>query len=159
MRHQVVFMDTSVLLNLLDVPRKNQDRHTVAEKYTKLVADDCRLILPVTAVIETGNHIAQLPDGNARRLCAKKFAAMLREVVENRSPWTLNEVRWDRAFLEALLDGSADSRPGLVDLASGQVGSGDAAILVECEQYGAASLALEVSVWTLDAGLEAYSCY
>ena len=49
---RVEFVDTSVLCNLLDVPGKNQDRKNVLRALEERRA--CDLILPVTAVIETG---------------------------------------------------------------------------------------------------------
>ncbi|OEV00701.1 MULTISPECIES: hypothetical protein [Streptomyces] len=48
------------------------------------------LILPVTAVLETGNHVARIANGHARRLCAERFSATLRMVVERKAPWTLD---------------------------------------------------------------------
>jgi hypothetical protein len=40
------------------------------------------LILPVTALIETGNFIAHIPDGNARRKTAQTFEELLRLVIK-----------------------------------------------------------------------------
>jgi hypothetical protein len=60
---EVEFVDTSVLLNILDVPGKNQDRQHVVEELREKTARGVQLIIPVSAVIETGNHITNLPDG------------------------------------------------------------------------------------------------
>ncbi|WP_344258612.1 hypothetical protein [Streptomyces sodiiphilus] len=100
------FVDTSILCNLLEIPGKCQDRERVIDELRrKRTARDCDLLLPVTAVIETGNHVAQIADGRQRRVCAEKFAAVLRHVVEGTAPWALNEVEWNDAHLITLLQG------------------------------------------------------
>ncbi|MEU4536422.1 hypothetical protein AB0G15_16305 [Streptosporangium sp. NPDC023825] len=55
------------------------------------------LILPVTAVIETGNHIAQLSDGRLRRQPADKLSDLLGLVITGQAPWVLHTVEWARA--------------------------------------------------------------
>lgn len=64
---RVYFIDTSVLDNLLEIPKKSQDREQVKNDFSKRQSENSRFILPITAVIETGNHIAQLSDGQVRR--------------------------------------------------------------------------------------------
>ncbi|WP_158687542.1 hypothetical protein [Streptomyces sp. AA1529] len=44
----------------------------------------------MTAVLETGNHVTRIANGHARRLCAERFSATLRMVVERKAPWTLD---------------------------------------------------------------------
>src|SRR3954453_10810683 len=98
------FVETSILCNLLEVPGKSQDRDKVIEELRlKLEARDLDLLLPVTAIIETGNHIAQLADGRMRRSCAERFADVLRMVADGRAPWALNEVEWDAGHLRSLV--------------------------------------------------------
>lgn len=93
MARRVEFVDTTILCNLLDVPGKNQSR---AEIVQELAHDKrgCDLILPVTAVIETGNHIAQLSDGRLRRQYAEKLSQLLELVINGRAPWVLHTLTW-----------------------------------------------------------------
>lgn len=57
------FVDTSILCNPLEVPGKCQDRKRVIDELKrKRDRRDTDLLLPVTAIIETGNHIAQVSD-------------------------------------------------------------------------------------------------
>ncbi|MET9953415.1 hypothetical protein ABZ135_17950 [Streptomyces sp. NPDC006339] len=150
-------MDTSVLCNLLGVPGKSQDREKVlAELKQKRQARDCDLLLPVTAVIETGNHIAQLADGYHRRVYAEKFADTLRMVVDGKAPWALNEVEWNAAHLNALVEGGSTGA-SLVDHAANKVGCGDLNILIERDRYLARTSGIEATVWTLDHGLAAHT--
>ncbi|MGQ4382817.1 hypothetical protein [Streptomyces sp. SAS_270] len=151
----VVFVDTSVLLNLLRVPRKDQDHERVAEQLKK-IRQTCDLVLPVTAIIETGNHIAQLKDGAARGTCAEGLAGMLRLSIAGRAPWALNTVAWDKEFLQTLLDG-AGTGATLVELARAKRGCGDLSILTEVARYRARTSGLRLLVWTLDSQLASYS--
>ncbi|NJP99524.1 hypothetical protein [Streptomyces zingiberis] len=157
MARRVEFVDTSVLCNLLGVPGKCQDREEVAaDLVRKRAARDCTLLLPVTAVIETGNHIAQLPDGAARRTCAERFATVLRTVVEGTAPWALNEVEWNGAHLEALIAGGRTGS-SLIEHACNRLGCGDLNILIERDRYLARTSGIEARVWTLDALLGSYA--
>lgn len=70
---EVVFLDTSVLLNILKVPRKCSDWASVVDEFKKLAGDGATLVFPLTAVIETGSVIAQLA-GHDRRVCMERFS-------------------------------------------------------------------------------------
>ena len=63
---EIVIVDTSILLNVLDVPGFNQDRETVFETFEQYIEAEATLLIPLGAVLETGNHIAQLSNGNQR---------------------------------------------------------------------------------------------
>ena len=78
----------------------------------------------------TGNFIAQLPNGVARRLTAKKFSGMLQLVRDNEAPWRLHQFTWGEQFLAALISGAGTGRD-LVDHAMAKMGSGDLCILAE----------------------------
>ncbi|SEO18759.1 hypothetical protein [Actinacidiphila rubida] len=150
-------MDTSVLCNLLGIPVKCQDRAKVVEQYhAKQKAHDCDLLLPVTAIIETGNHIAQLNDGHQRRICAERFDVMLRAVVNGDAPWALNEVEWNAAHLDALLAGGRTGST-LVEHACNRLGCGDLNILIERDRYLARTSGVAATVWTLDELLSSYA--
>jgi hypothetical protein len=154
---RVEFVDTSVLCNLLGIPGKCQDREKVlAELKRKEGSRDCDLLLPVTAVIETGNHIAQLTDGRHRRSHAETFAALLRLVVDGKAPWALNEVEWDAAHLSALISGGSTGST-LIEHACNRLGCGDLNILIERDRYLARTSGVEATVWTLDAQLASYA--
>ena len=86
---EVVIVDTSVLLNVLDVPGFNQDRDTVLDQFEMLMEAGASLLLPVAAVFETGNHIADLPDGGQRRRYAGIFRGQVRKALNGEAPWAL----------------------------------------------------------------------
>lgn len=154
---EVVFLDSSVLLNLLDVPRKNSDRETITDEFRRLVQSKATLIIPVAAVIEVGNHIAQLP-GDPRWTCGQRFAELLRQSADRRAPWVVSGGAWDEPFLRRVVDGH-NRVPSLTDLCTAGVGSGDASILHEVERYRSRSdvpSAQPIRLWTLDTALAAH---
>ncbi len=156
---RVVFLDTSVLLNVLDVPGKNGERQLVVPRFSELVRSGTTLmIIPMAAVIEVGNHISQLADGGVRRDRMRRFADFLRKSLSGHPPWVVSGSTWDSEFLGELVEGRL-GRPGLVDLSSGGVGAGDGSILLELERYRRRSdvpSQLPVELWSLDQGLQAY---
>jgi hypothetical protein len=153
----VEFVDTSIMVNIIDVPKMNSDRATVTTDLRTKRSEGVRLVLPVTTVIETGNHVAQVGDGGHRRKCADRFVEHLRLLLQRRAPWVLHEVGWNADFLHALITGAATGT-SLVDHAVNKVGCGDLSILAERERYRATvSPKLSVGIWTLDDALAAWS--
>ena len=69
----ICFIDTSVFLNLLNVPNRNQDHEKVSQDFHSYDELKFTLLLPMATIIETGNHIAQNGDGNIRRQTAQRF--------------------------------------------------------------------------------------
>ena len=55
----IVIVDSSILLNVLDVPGFNQDREIVLEQFGMLVEAGDHLLLPVAAMLEAGDHVAE----------------------------------------------------------------------------------------------------
>jgi hypothetical protein len=86
----IVVVDTSVLLNILDVPGRNQDRTRIMQQFRKLI-DEARteLLLPLVAVVEAGNHIAQLRDGHVRRSRGERLAQLIDGALARKAPWVL----------------------------------------------------------------------
>ncbi|MGH3695326.1 MAG: hypothetical protein ACRDRX_15290 [Pseudonocardiaceae bacterium] len=152
---EVVFLDSSVLFNILEVPHKCSDRASVIDEFKKLVGDGATLVFPLTAVIETGNVIAQLA-GHDRRVCMERFVRLLQQALSTTAPWAVSGVPWDGNFLSALIDGGDRRRP-LVEYATMGIGSGDASLLLEIEFYRArVPSATPIRLWTLDKALSAH---
>lgn len=152
---EVRFVDTSVLCDLLGVAGKCQQTDAVKEEMKELLAAGATLVLPIASVIETGNHIAQAGDGNARRECAKRFEAVLRLTLAGESPWILHAAAWSEELLEMLCDGVPNAGT-FVDLAGqGRLGAGDLSILAERDLYSKRTAIKNVTVWTHDAELAA----
>lgn len=97
----VWFVDTSVLCELLEVPGKAQQSGEIRTVAQERMDAGHLFVLPITAVIETGNHIANaVSDG--RRDAAVALEKLIDSVRGGRQPWALNEVSWDADFLADL---------------------------------------------------------
>lgn len=155
--HEVVFVDSSILYNLLDIPQKNAERDIVVPEFRKLAAAGATtFIFPLTAVVETGNTIAQLP-GTACRDRAEKFVGFLRMALDEREPWAVSGVAWNLGFFRSLVDGGAHGL-GLVDFSTVGIGGGDASILLEIDHYRRRiPSATPVRLWTRDHKLRSYA--
>ena len=144
----IVIVDTSVLLNVLAVPGFSQDRDTVLDRFGELVDAGASILLPLGAVFETGNHIADVPDGRQRRRYAVAFANEVRRALKREAPWTLAPLpdadqlmRWLDSF-----PSEAMRRLGMVDLS----------IIKEWERACTRHPRRRVSIWALDQHLSGY---
>lgn len=153
----VEFVDTSILTNLVDVPGKNQDRQLIGQLLREKTEQGVTFILPVSAIVETGNHVVHVQDGGLRRRCAERFTTLLRRVAAGDAPFVLHEIEWNQEFLLALCDG-VEGTGAFVELATaGTLGTGDLGILVERRRYLDRTALVEAAIWTLDGPLSAYS--
>jgi len=153
----VTFLDTSVLCELVGAPGRCQRGEEITAEFGRRVRAGERFVVPITAVIETGNHIAQA--SGDRRSAAERLVRLLRAAAEGKPPFALNEVTWNAEFTGELCGGNSTEQ-SFVDLAgNGLMGAGDVAVLVERDGYVArTSLARsQVGIWTLEAVLDSYS--
>jgi hypothetical protein len=153
----VVFIDTSVLCNFLRIPGKAQYEEVVHKDYERRRNDGNMFVLPMASIIETGNHIEQLSNGEQRRRCADDLTKILRLVATDTSPWVLVETAWDCELLKQFCDGGeGDSTPAFLDVATeGSLGGGDLTILIERDRYAKSVKASTVEIWTYDQQLAA----
>jgi hypothetical protein len=152
----VSFVDTSILCNLLPVPGRDQHREDVAKELQAKQQAGEVLVLPITAVVETGNFIGQIANGAARRRTAETFDAVLRAVLAGQAPWQIHQFPWDADFLRRFLDG-AGTGSTMIQHAVNGVGGGDLCILAERDAYQRRTGIRAVGIWTRDAGLGAHA--
>jgi len=150
---KVTFIDTSVLCELLEVPGMCSQHEDIRTEFELRDDDGERFVIPITAVIETGNHIAQA--AGDRRAAAERFVRFLAAGVSDEAPFTVHRLSWDDEFLTELCAGNTTGQP-FIDLASAKMGAGDVAILVERDRFKRDSAYTDVQVWTLDEALAAY---
>ena len=146
----VDFLDTSVFVELLDVPYMNDHRAEVLAEMDGRLKDGVRFVLPTATIVETGNHVCQVGDGSARRRCADTFAALLRRTARGEAPWALHERTWDGTFLDALFAGGSTGMDLTEHAVSRQLGTGDLSIVAERDLY-ASRVRARVRIWTLEA--------
>jgi hypothetical protein len=147
----VRIIDTSILTNILDIPHMNQDRSVVMNELKRLKElDNQILILPLAAIIETGNHIAHISDGNIRREKAKLMGAILENTANNNAPWQYFGKELDK---EDLLKLSFE----FPDNAMRGTGLGDLSIIRAYEKYKESAPGVgTIMIWSLDSHLVGY---
>ena len=165
----VWFVDTSVFEHIINVPGQSKKKspsreETVHDLQTKIKENresqalghepTHLLLLPSATLIETGNHICQLGNGTQRREAAKRLEHHLRLTVAREAPWTLNEVEWNKRFLESFLRGASTGQSWVDHACQQTLGGGDLSILVERDAYRRRTGLRDVRVWTLDRRLK-----
>jgi hypothetical protein len=146
----VDFLDTSVFVEILDVPHMNGNRSAVLAEMDARLKARIRFVLPTATVVETGNHIFQIKEGDPRRKCAAVFMSLLRKTADGEAPWALHERTWDGTFLTSLCDGGITGMDLAQHAVHQQLGTGDLSIVAERDLYASRAQA-EVRIWTLEA--------
>ena len=127
------FIDTSVMMNLLEVPGRCADSQMIKEEFRQVLDNKEVLILPIATIIETGNHIAHINNGNSRRTIASKFGEFLRKTAEGKAPWQLYGIELDKE------------------------GVGDMSIIHAYEQYKSNTPGIgRIMIWSTDRHLQGY---
>lgn len=146
----VKFIDTSVMLNLLGVPEMCENAEEVKEQWKKNLAAEDVLIMPTATIIETGNHIAHIANGNKRREIAGKFGEFLRKTAEGEAPWQLYSVKNLKDELLYLAN-------NIENFATQEVGIGDISIIYAYQHYIEETPAIgAIMIWSTDKHLQGY---
>jgi hypothetical protein len=144
----VCLIDTSVFVEVLNVPVKANQHTAIVAALAQKVHDRESLFLPMATILETGNHIGQNGDGAARRACAQRFVDMVSSALDGQLP--LMPIN----FLEAY-----DLRAWLSEFpnhANRGSGLGDLSIVHDWQRLCQQNQARRVYIWSLDGHLAAY---
>jgi len=153
----ICLLDTSVFLNILNVPGKNQEKVEIEKEYFEYVELGVTFILPMASILETGNHIAQNGDGGTRRSTALRFTKAVKGAFEGNAPWTPSEFPNSAEILNWL-----DSFPGLAGQNKSPTKTtegtsfGDLSIIQDYEKSRKRFPMSEVFIWALDSDLKNY---
>jgi hypothetical protein len=141
----VRIIDTSILCNIINIPHMNQNHKEIIEELAVLQQDRQQtLILPLATIIETGNHIAHIADGNLRRNRAQIMAELIKRTVNDQAPWSYYGKEFER---EELLEISSN----VVQYAVMEIGIGDLSIVQVYKKYKDTALAIaSIRIWSLD---------
>lgn len=153
---KVLIIDTSILCVWLKVrgfescggDADNWDYARVNAKIEKEKAEHTTFVLPLAAIIETGNHIAQA-SGDIKPFL-DSFVELIIASADNESPWaafTEQSGLWTPENLKALATRWKETAPSKQSI-------GDAAIVDVANYY--ANLNFSVEILTGDAGLKSY---
>lgn len=145
----IALVDSSILCNVLNLPRRNQNRQVVLDQLRAHIQNGVTLLLPVATILETGNHIAHIDNGHQRRTAAEIFVKQVKQALHNNVPWTVSLPLLDPETLGTYLDEFPDS-------AMRGIGLGDLSIVKEFERQCTLHQAQRVFIWSLDKHLCAY---
>lgn len=150
-RLNIRFIDTSVMLNLLKIPSRCDKASEILGEFKDAVHAGENLILPLATIIETGNHIAHINDGNLRRSIAEKFVAFIRHSLDSESPWYYNSCELSKQDLLYI----ANSFP---QKATEKIGLGDVSIIQQYENFKEKNSAIgKIMIWSVDTHLKMYN--
>ncbi len=148
---QVIWiLDTSVLLNVLNIPGRNQSHDEVIKQFERRIKANDMFLLPFTAIVETGNHIAQLSKANLRKDYAQRFVTVVQHSLEGNIPWKPLEFPKNEHIRSWLIDFSHKAQAG--------IGLGDHTIIKHWEEQCQRFRGFEVKIWSLDNHLQGYEC-
>lgn len=153
---KVLILDTSILCVWLRVcgketcgPENNRwEYKRVNDKINTEIANNTILVLPLAAIIETGNHIAQC-NGDKYALI-NSFVDLINKAADETTPWaafTQQSELWSRSGLKNLSNRWKETAIGGQSL-------GDASIVDVANYY--AETGYNVEIFTGDEGLKAY---
>lgn len=146
----VHFVDTSVLVELLDIPKMNGHHAEARKEYEELAVKGDVFVLPVAVLVETGNHIAHIPDGTKRRQVAAHFSALVQQAIRSEGNWNTEPgIRMD--ILESIMDKFPAQ-------AQSKMGFGDVSIIDQFNDYWENRQPIgKMRIWAFDAHLQGYS--
>ncbi len=152
----ICLIDTSIFLEIVDVPKYNQHRASVLEDFETYYLAGFTFLLPMATILETGNHIAQNGDGRMRRKTAIRFVEQVKAAFNGEAPWrpttfpsTAEILEWIDQFPDEAGKNKAPNK---------QEGTsfGDLSIIQEyhkaCNKFSMS----EVFIWSLDSDLLNY---
>jgi len=149
MDKEYILIDTSVMVEILNVPNKSNNHDTIMSEFKKRAKDGCSFFIPLTTILETGNHIAQNGDGNLRRICANNFVNLVEKSLDGISPFKVLPFFNQEELRKWLKD--------LPDIAATGQSFGDFSIIKDMEKLHELNPREDISIWALDGHLDSYS--
>jgi len=144
----ICLLDTTILCNIVPVPGRDQHKDAVFQELAEREERGEWLLLPIAAIIETGNHIAHCGDGRVRRETAERFRDIVADALDGHAPFT--------ATPPFELDALKTWLVGFPDHVMESIGLADLSIIKECERQRTLHPHREVSIWSRDRHLSAY---
>lgn len=153
----IVLLDTTVYLNVLDVPGRNQQREQVLDAFESRVRKGDHFLLPMATIWETGNHVSRLANGSLRYEFAQRLVANVHAALDGETPYRTTYFPDNRVFAAWLNDfpGFAQRNKSAQKTTEG-ISLSDLSIIKEWEQTRDRHALSRVLIWSLDSDLSAY---
>ena len=148
-------IDTSYLLEFYRVPGFSTDAAVmeVRRRFKAAFSDGSRLFVPVGAVFEFANHVADLTDGGERKRLADDLYKVVASSILDGEPWIIVPgPKYDSEFLSQLC--SAFS----TEFVQQRIGLTDTHIIDQARRLKQkySGMPYRVHIWTKDHRLKAY---
>lgn len=153
----ICLIDTSIFLNLLDVPNRNNEREQAGTDFIVFRKMGVQFFLPMATIIETGNHIAQNGDGGTRRSTAQRFCKQVKAALIGEAPYQISEFPGSvevLSWLDAFPDHASQNKSPKKTTEG--TSFGDLSIIQEYEKCRRRFSMSEIFIWSLDADLASY---
>jgi len=155
--NDIVLLDTSVYLNVLDVEGWNQNREEILSRFREKIQDGAHFILPMATIWETGNHIAHLSNGSLRRKYARILVDEVTKALKGETPYKPTTFPSREIFLEWLDDFPMHAMQSKRENKPNEGGSlSDLTIFKEWGILKDRHKASRVLIWSLDQDLSSY---
>jgi len=153
----IVLLDTTVYLNVLDVPGRNQDRAEILDEFTARVQNGDHFLLPMATIWEAGNHVSRLVNGALRYQFAERLVANVRDAINGEVPYRTTYFPDSTVFSTWLNEfpGFAQRNKSPQKTTEG-ISLSDFSIIKEWEQTRSRHSMSRVLIWALDSDLAAY---
>jgi hypothetical protein len=153
-------LDTTIYLNLLNIPGFNQEFLVVKQEFKRKLARQNQFVLPLVSILETGNHIAKLSDGGSRRKYAEEFCIDVQKALHGMLPYKttkatdfLNKkqfLAWLKNFPDSAMQNKSEDKPN-----EGK-SLADHLIIQEWKKSKEDEPGRPIFIWSLDKDLAAY---
>lgn len=144
----IIILDTSIFLKLLKVPVDSRDTQGVLDELEEHINRGASLLLPIAAIIETGNRIARLDNGNQRRHYAGIFIEQVSMALAGDAPWQPTAMPDTESLVAWLAD--------FPDQAMRGISIADLTLIKEWEAACERHPRDHVRIWSLDQHLTGY---
>ena len=159
---RLIVVDTSYLLELFQVPdcSSAQAYDPICQRFQDARQITDQLHVPLPVLFELGNHVADVKNGQARRLLAAQLVESVDEWLSGETPFTIvssmNDARTVEDFLDAITGLTQEFRA----LAPDRQGLTNAAIALEAKRLrqknkNSSLKTYAVHIWTTDKKLKA----
>lgn len=153
----IVLLDTSIYLNILDVPGNNQDRDDVLTEFEMRIMGGDYFLLPMASIWETGNHIADLENGGIRYQFGNKLVEDVSKAIKGDVPYRPTHFPSREEFLSWLSEfPDYVQRNKTVKKEREGVSLSDLSIIKEWEATRDRHNMSQVLIWSLDSDLAGY---
>jgi len=153
----IVLLDTSVYLNVLNVPGRNQQRVQVLEDFTQRVQHGDHFLLPMATIWETGNHISRLTSGALRYQYANTLVANVRDALNGQAPYRTTYFPENMVFATWLHEFPDYAKRSKSETKTNEgISLSDFSIIKEWQQTRARHTMSRVLIWSHDCDLAAH---